>query len=172
MTGKIRPSAIGSRFEAAPPRAGLTTTHRQARRTVPGLAWAPLLLRLFVVIPPAQVLGIAVGFQLVAGTGLIQRVHWLSVGITVMSGALSGLAVGFLLTPRAWQRRISGLAAAGVALATSTALATLAEARLGGWGIEPYWYRYALGAVIVAVIQTLIARKIWIIRGDRGGVRE
>ena len=36
-----------------------------------GVAWRPLLPRLFVVVPPAQVLGIVAGAQLMAGTGLL-----------------------------------------------------------------------------------------------------
>ena len=60
------------------------------------VAWRPLLLRMFVVVPPAQVLGIVAGAQLMAGTGLLERTHWLSAVISVISGVLSGLA-GWLL---------------------------------------------------------------------------
>jgi hypothetical protein len=128
------------------------------------IAWRPLLLRMFVVIPPAQVLGIVVGLQLLIGTGLLQREHWLSAGISVIGGALSGLAIGFLLTPTVPQRRTFALVAAAFAVATSVLLAVLTEVRLANWGVEPYWFRYALGTAIVMGVQTLVALRLWISR--------
>jgi len=128
------------------------------------VAWRPLLLRMFVVVPPAQVLGTVAGAQLMAGTGLLERMHWLSAVISVISGVLSGLAVGFFLTPKVRQRRVFALVAAGFGLTTWVVLAVLSEVRLAGWGVEPYWYRYVLGAALVVGMQTPIAWSIWVSR--------
>jgi phage shock protein PspC (stress-responsive transcriptional regulator) len=98
------------------------------------VAWRPLLLRMFVVVPPAQVLGIVAGAQLVTGTGLLERAHWLSAVISVISGVSSGLAVRFFLTPTIRRLRIFALVAAGFGLTTSVVLAVLSEVRLAGWG--------------------------------------
>jgi hypothetical protein len=136
------------------------------------VAWRPLLLRMFVVVPPAQVLGIVAGAQLMAGTGLMERTHWLSAVISVISGVLSGMAVGFFLTPTLRQRRIFTLVAAGFGLTTSVVLAALSEVRLAGWGVEPYWYRYILGAALVVGVQTIVAWTLWISRTKAATDRE
>ena len=128
------------------------------------VAWRPLLLRMFVVVPPAQVLGTVAGAQLMAGTGLLERMHWLSAVISMISGGLSGLAVGFFLTPAVRKRRVFALVAAGFGLTTWVVLAVLSEVRLAGWGVEPYWYRYVLGAALVVGMQTPIAWSIWVSR--------
>ena len=128
------------------------------------VVWRPLLLRTFVVVPPAHVLGIVAGAQLMAGSGLLERAHWLSAAISVISGVLSGMAVGFFLTPTLRQRRIFTLVAAGFGLTTSVVLAALSEVRLAGWGVEPYWYRYVLGAALVVGVQTIVAWTLWISR--------
>ena len=148
------PSPADPPIEIGPPTARVD--HR--------VAWRPLLLRMFVVVPPAQVLGIVAGAQLVAGTGLLERTHWLSAVISVISGVLSGLAVGFFLTPTIRRRRIFALVAAGFGLTTTVVLAVLSEVRLAGWGVEPYWYRYLVGAALVVGVQTLIAWRIWVSR--------
>jgi hypothetical protein len=145
----------------SPPGAPLEVVGRLAQLDTK-IAWRRLLLRMFVVIPPTQALGTVAGLQLLVGTGLLQREHWLSAGISVISGMLSGLAQGFLLTPKARQRRVFVLVAAGFALATSVVLAVLTEVRLAGWGVEPYWYRYALGAAIVVGVQTVVAWRLWV----------
>jgi hypothetical protein len=128
------------------------------------VAWRPLLLRMFIVVPPAQVLGIVIGVQLLAGSGLLERMHWLSAVISLVSGVSTGLAVGFFLTPAVRQRRVFAHVAAGFGLTTWVVLALLSELRLAGWGVEPYWYRYLLGATLVVGIQTLIAWRIWVSR--------
>jgi hypothetical protein len=148
------PSPADPPIEVVPPTAGVDNR----------VAWRPLLLRMFVVVPPAQVVGIVAGAQLVAGTGLLERTHWLSAVISVISGLLSGFAVGFFLTPTVRQRRIFALVAAGFGLTTSVVLAVLSEVRLVGWGVEPYWYRYVLGAALVVGVQTAVAWRIWVSR--------
>jgi hypothetical protein len=148
------PSPADPPIEVGPP----------AARVDNGVAWRPLLLRMFVVVPPAQVLGIVAGAQLMAGTGLMERTHWLSAVISVISGVLSGLAVGFFVTPAVRQRQIFALLAAGFGLTTSVVLAVLSEVRLAGWGVEPYWYRYVFGAALVVGVQTVVAWTLWIRR--------
>jgi hypothetical protein len=125
---------------------------------------AGLLLRMFVLVPPAQVVGILLATPILAGSGLLQQAPWLGILISISSGAVSGLALGLLLTPPIGRRRAFLAAAAAFGLGVWALLAVLAELRLSESGAGPAWYAYLLGAVSMVAVQSLVTWSFWVRR--------
>jgi Kef-type K+ transport system membrane component KefB len=128
---------------------------------------AGLLLRMFVVVPPAQVVGILLAAPILAGSGLLQQAPWLGILISICSGAVSGVALGLLLTPPIGRHGTFLAVTAAFGLAVWALLAVLAELRVSGSGAGPAWYAYLLGAVSMVTVQSLMTWSCWVARSRR-----
>jgi hypothetical protein len=109
------------------------------------------------------VVGILLVTPILTGSGLLQQAPWLSILISISSGAVSGVALGLLLTPPIGRRTFVA-ATAAFGLGGWALLAVLAELRLSAWGAGPAWYAYLLGAASIVAVQSLVTWSFWVHR--------
>lgn len=126
--------------------------------------WGALLVRLFLLIPPAEVLGVLLLGSLLTVSGVLGDHPGLAVLFSVVPGALAGVAVGVFVTPPPGRlARYLGIAA-GFGLATYLVLTALSRVRLAGVAASPGWSTYLLGALVVVGVQSLVTLGVWLLR--------
>ena len=127
-----------------------------------------LLLRLFVVLPPAQALGILLGGRLVETTGLLPTPAWLTGLVVVVGGAVSGCAVGLLVRPGGAGLRVPLVTSAALGAASVLLLAGLAALALPSTSAAPPAWGYPLGALWWVGVQSAVAWALWRVRSHPG----
>ena len=127
-------------------------------------AWPRVLVRLFILVVPAQLVGSFLGGQLMVSLGLLGDEPALSNLIGVIAGLLAGLAVGLLLTPPAGQQRTWVLVSGLFGAFTWLALTLLARAAVSVNLPASPWYTWVAGTVLVAGIQAALSWGLWFIR--------
>ena len=136
------------------------TAYEDHRR--PPVPWASLLLRLFLVVVPAQLLGIFLSGAIVAstepttgGSGYI---------ILVATGLLAGLAVGLLVTPVPTRLVTYLVTSAVFAAVTVSALLLVSQLSRPTGTPGMTLASAATGPLIVAAVQALVTYALWRIR--------
>lgn len=127
-----------------------------------------LLLRLFVVLPPAQVLGILLGGRLAEATGLLPAQAWLTGLVVVVGGAVSGCAAGLLVRPGRAGLRVPLAASSALGAASVLLLAGLAALALPPSSAAPPAWGYPLGALWLVGVQSAVAWALWRVRSHPG----
>lgn len=129
-----------------------------------------LLLRLFVVLPPAQALGVLLGGRLVDATGLLPGQAWLTGLVVVVGGALSGCAAGLLVRPSAPGPglRVALVSSAALGATSVLLLAGLAALALPPTSAAPPAWAYPLGALWLVGVQSAVAWSLWRVRSLPG----
>jgi hypothetical protein len=126
-----------------------------------------LLLRLFLVLPPAQVLGVLLAGGLLGVSGLLPGPPGLTALVPVVAGLVGGAAVGLLVEPAgAGLRR--ALAAQAVLGSASVLLLTVLAALALPASAAPPVLGSALGALALVVVQTATAGTLWRLRSQPG----
>ena len=126
-------------------------------------AWPAMLIRMFIIVVPAQLLGFFIGGAVVSASGVLPDRPEVSFVTNIIAGILSGLAVGLLLTPKA-RELIPHLATCAVfGLVIVGVLVTLGQLRLGARA-DPELGALVLGALLTAVPQTLVAWGLWTVK--------
>jgi len=116
---------------------------------------------MFVLVAPAQVVGLLVSGQLLLAGGLLLEHPWLSVLISAGSGLAAGLALGFFSRPAPGHLGAYLTAGAAFGLGSVAFLALLAALRLPSGAALPGWYLFAGGAVVTVAVQTLVSGQLW-----------
>lgn len=140
-----------------------TTASAYASRggsTGPRIAWPTLLIRMFIIVLPAQLLGFFLGGAIISATGVLADRPEFSFLINVVAGILSGLAVGLVLTPGSRQLLPYLATSAAFGLVIVLILVALGQLKLGDRA-DPELSRLALGALLTAGPQTLVAWGLW-----------
>lgn len=127
------------------------------------IVWSALLIRMFVVVLPAQLLGFFLGGAIITATGLLATRPDSSRLIDVIAGILSGLAVGLALTPKARHLIAYLVTSAGFGLIMVVLLTTLGQLKLGA-AADPDLPNLAIGALLTAGPQTLVAWGLWVFK--------
>lgn len=126
-------------------------------------AWPALLIRMFIIVVPAQLLGFFIGGAVVSASGVLADRPELSLVINIVAGILSGLAVGLLLTPKARELVPFLVTCAVFGLLVVSVLVALGQLRLGARA-DPELGPLLLGALLTAVPQTLVAWGLWSVK--------
>lgn len=125
------------------------------------VAWRGLMLRLFVLVLPAQVAGALVGsLPIVALGSRIVDHPWASAGPVIGLGVGAGLAVGL------WARPPEGRSGAALALAAAYGVAGFAVLILFVWLRAPSGsalpaLSWVLGGAVALACQTVITWLLW-----------
>lgn len=124
------------------------------------IAWPTLLVRMFIIVLPAQLLGFFLGGAIIAATGVLADRPEFSFLINVIAGILSGIAVGLVLTPKPRQLIPYLVTSAAFGLLIVLILVTLGQLKLGDRA-DPALSALALGALLTAGAQTLTTWGLW-----------
>ena len=136
------------------------TAYEDHRR--PPVPWAGLLLRLFLVILPAVVLGVLLGGALVTGLGVADSLSNL---ILVTAGLLAGLGVGMLVTPVPGRLVTYLLTSAAFGLVVVVAMLILSQlARPAGTPRLVLRPAAVVGPLLMLAVQTMITWGLWRVR--------
>ena len=128
------------------------------------MSWRALLVRLFVLVLPAQVLGVLLSGRVLTVSGLLRDHPGLASSLlSVGSGALAGFAVAMLVTP-VRGRRAYVVVSGAFGLLSYLFLTVLSHVRLPEFVATPPWYTFVVGAVLVVGAQTLVALGGWAFR--------
>lgn len=135
------------------------------RVTAASVPWRALLVRLFLVVPAAQVLGVLLMCRVVTSSGLI-RAHpgTAGHGLSLGAGIIAGLAVGVLVNPVHERLRTYVAVSAGFGFGVYVVLTLLARLQLPDGVPPPLWSTVILGALLVVGPQTLVAWRTWAFR--------
>lgn len=125
--------------------------------------WRPLLLRMFVVVVPAQVVGAILGglpLALIPPRTLLDNL-WLATFPVVGAGVVSGVALGLLVRPVAG--RLLSWAGVGAAfgLASWAVLMVLVNLAVADGATSPGWSSFASGALVLVGLQTALSVGLW-----------
>lgn len=124
------------------------------------IIWPSLLIRMFIIVLPAQLLGFFLGGAIISTSGVLADRPEFSFLINVIAGILSGLAVGLVLTPKRRQLIPYLVTSAVFGLAIVLILVTIGQLKLGDRA-DPAVSALALGALLAAAPQTLVAWGLW-----------
>ena len=127
-----------------------------------------LLLRLFLVLPPAQVLGVLLAGGLLGVSGLLPGPPGLTALVPVVTGLVGGAAAGLLVEPAGAGLRRALAAQAALGSASVLLLTVLAALALPATSAAPPVLGSALGALAVVVVQTATAGTLWRLRSHPG----
>jgi len=128
------------------------------------LSWPRVLVRFFIVVIPAQLVGTAIGGAIMTASGVLREDPQLANLITVMAGVVAGIAVGLLVLPPPDRRRTFVVVHAAFAVGSYLLLLALAQLRLPDGTPQSVWYAYLLGPALVGLVQTLVAWGLWVTR--------
>lgn len=127
------------------------------------LSWPTLLIRMFIIVVPAQLVGFFLGGALLAASGMLANRPESSLVINIIAGILSGLMVGLLLSPKRRELIPYLVTCAVFGLVVVGLLVTLGQLRLGDRA-DPAVGALLLGALLTAVPQTLVAWGLWSVK--------
>jgi hypothetical protein len=130
----------------------------------PGLPWLRLLVRFFIVVVPAQLLGTAVGGGIVSASGVLADNPQLANLIALVAGTVAGTAVGLLVDPVLEYRRTYIVVNAVFAVSSWVLLLAIAQLRLPAGSQAGPWTGYVVGALLVGGVQTLLGWGLWVAR--------
>jgi hypothetical protein len=122
------------------------------------------LRRMFIVVVPAQIVGILLCGQLLTLSGALQHTPDVSVLIACGAGASAGLALGLLVTPVPQRRRSYVIVSAVFGLASYLLLSWAARLAVVETTARRGWLTYVWGSGWVVATQTLVAWGLWALR--------
>lgn len=128
------------------------------------LSWSTLLIRMFIVVTPAQLFGAFAGSQIARTTARTADNPISNHVIALLMGAVAGLAVGLVFSPRAQRLKIYVAVCAGFAIAINAMLVLLTRVRARLVAGLPPWSDYLPDLLVVTVIQTVIAWGLWLLK--------
>lgn len=132
-----------------------TAARRQPRRH-------ELMIRMFLVILPGQLLGYVLG-ALIAGTTGVFRLPYGGLIVNAAAAVTAGLAVGLATTPLLRHRPLGAVLSAVLGAAVALAVITIATARLAP-GHLPTPLDVTHGVIITALGQALVAWLTWTLK--------
>jgi hypothetical protein len=148
-------------YRPAAPGSSGTTEHRENRN---GLTWATLLIRMFLVVTPAQLFGAFAGTQ-IARTTVRTADNLISDHvIALMMGVVAGLAVGLVFSPAAPRRKVYVAVCAAFAVGINALLLLLTTVRARMVTGLPTWSDYLPDLLVVTALQTLVAWGLWVLK--------
>ena len=138
-------------------------TARGGRVNGGAVPWKALPIRLLVVIPPAQILGVLAVGQFLSVAGLLREHPGLANAFPVGSGVIVGLALGAFVTPVRGRLPTYAAFTAAFAVASFALLLALARLRVPDV-VEPAWYTTVLAVALSTGLQTAVACGLWVFR--------
>ena len=125
------------------------------------LSWPRVLARMLLVVLPGQLLGNFLAVAVLSASGALRDRPGLSVLMIVAGGLLAGVGLALVLRPERDQIVAYVVAAAAVGIAVFVLLLGLAQLRLPAISPGASAGDFLLGALVVAVVQTVAALPLW-----------
>jgi hypothetical protein len=125
------------------------------------LSWPRVLVRMLLVVLPAQLLGNFLAISALVASGALQDTPGLGVLSLVAAGLLGGVGLALVLRPERDQLVAYAVAGAAIGVAVFVLLLGLAQLRLPAVSPGASAGDFLLGALVVAVVQTAVALPLW-----------
>jgi hypothetical protein len=130
------------------------------------LPWPRVIVRMVLIILPGLLVGSFAGAIIVGalGVSVLRDQPGLTLLMPVLAGLIAGAGLGLLLKPERDQLMAYALVSIGVAIAAYLLLFGLAQLRAPAIAPPAPLSAYLLGPLIVAVVQSLLAVGLWVLR--------
>jgi len=129
-----------------------------------GISWSTLLIRMFIVVTPAQLFGAFAGTQIARTTARTADNLISNHLIALLMGVVAGLAVGLVFSPRAQRLKTYVVVCAAFAIGINGLLLLMTRVRARVATGLPPWSDYLPDLLVVTVLQTLIASGLWLLK--------
>lgn len=125
------------------------------------LGWPRVLVRMLLVVLPAQLVGNLLASVVLGASGVLRDRPGLAVLMIVVGGLLAGLGLALFLHPARDELVAYAGAQAAIGAAVLVLLLGLAQLRLPAITPGASVLDFVLGALVVAVAQTAVALPLW-----------
>ena len=130
------------------------------------LPWPRVIVRMVLIILPGLLVGSFAGAIVVGalGVSVLRDQPGLTLLMPVLAGLIAGAGLGLLLKPERDRLMAYALVSIGVGIAAYLLLFGLAQLRAPAIAPAAPLSAYLLGPLIVAVVQSLLAIGLWVLR--------